>query len=88
MTLSLRELKEYLINKQGYTTTPKHSQLNDLIDLLNNMYNFRNQPEPGTGSGYYSGVTCTGHTGTSYEGDISLGDINAKAVSVKPCKLS
>jgi hypothetical protein len=46
MTLSLRELKEYLIAKEGYTIQPNHSQLADLKELVDGMINVRNEPPP------------------------------------------
>ena len=73
MDLSLRGLKEYLIAKQGYDITPGHSQLNDLRDLINDMYRVRSEN------------TCPAHSGTSYTGYLSLGDIYAAAQQLYPC---
>gem|GEM_PF-1815646 len=73
MDLSLRGLKEYLIAKQGYSITPGHSQLNDLRDLINDMYRVRSEN------------TCPAHSGTSYTGYLSLGDIYAAAQQLYPC---
>lgn len=82
MTLSLRELKEYLIAKEGYTINPNHNQLADLKELVNDMINVRNESPPSSGPGSYSGTTCNGHQNIeSYS--LSLGDI--KALDIKGC---
>lgn len=82
MTLSLRELKEYLITKGGYTITPSHNQLADLKALVDNMMDIRNEAPPSTGSGHYSGTNCIGHQAiTDYK--LSLGDINS--LDIKGC---
>lgn len=73
MPLSLSELKEYLITKEGYDISPRASSLDDLKQLLNNMYQVRNQN------------TCVSHIGTSYEGSLSLGDMYDVGQSLKPC---
>lgn len=82
MGLSLRELKDYLIEKGGYTITPSHNQLTDLKILVDDMMNVRSENPPSTGSGSYSGTNCIGHTIQSgYK--LSLGDINA--LDIKGC---
>lgn len=73
MDLSLRGLKEYLIAKQGYDITPGHSQLNDLKELINDMYRVRSEN------------TCPAHSGTAYTGYLSLGDIYSAAQQLYPC---
>lgn len=82
MTLSLRELKEYLIAKEGYTISPSHSQLADLKALVEDMMNVRSESPPSYGSGYYSGTNCIGHQNIS-DFKLSLGDINA--LDIKGC---
>ena len=74
MGLSLRELKEQLIAKQGYTITPNHNQLSDLKELVDDMMNVRSESPPSSGSGYYSGTNCIGHI-IPTEYNLSLGDI-------------
>lgn len=82
MGLSLKELKEELIAKEGYTITPNHNQLADLKALVDDMMNVRSESPPSSGSGYYSGTTCSGHVHHSgYK--LSLGDINA--LDIKSC---
>lgn len=82
MGLSLKELKEYLVAKQGYTITPNHSQLMDLKLLVDDMMSVRSESSPGTGSGYNSGTKCIGHqVVTDYK--VSLGDI--KSLNIKSC---
>ena len=82
MGLSLRELKEELMAKQGYTITPHHNQLSDLKALVDDMVNVRSQNPPSSGSGSYSGVTCSGHTAPG-EYNLSLGDISN--LDIKGC---
>lgn len=82
MVLSLRELKEYLIAKEGYTINPNHSQLADLKALVNDMMAVRNEAPPSSGSGYYSGTNCIGHQNIS-DFKLSLGDI--AAIDIKRC---
>lgn len=81
MGLSLRELKEQLIAKQGYTITPAHNQLNDLKVLVDDMMNVRSASPPSSGSGSYSGTNCVGHLQSDYK--LSLGDISG--LDIKGC---
>ncbi len=82
MGLSLRELKDTLISKGGYTITPAYTQLADLKSLVDNMMAVRSGAAPGSGSGSYSGITCTGHQNVGNY-SLSLGDINA--LNIKGC---
>lgn len=82
MSLSLRELKEYLKNKGGYSIEPNHNQLKDLRDLVDDMMEQRSGTPPSTGSGSYSGITCIGHTPVG-DYNLSLGDINT--LDIKGC---
>lgn len=82
MSLSLKELKEQLVSKGGYTITPKYSQLDDLRTLIDNMMAVRNEASPSTGSGYYSGTNCIGHQ-PIIDFDLSLGDFNS--IDIKGC---
>ena len=75
MGLSLFELKTAMTAKQGYTISPQNRHLQDLKVLLNDMYTTRGS----------AGNTCTGHSGASYTGMLSLGDMNTALLSVKPC---
>lgn len=82
MSLSLRELKEYLKSKGGYSTEPNHSQLQDLKSLVDDMMEQRSGTPPSSGSGSYSGVTCTEHMPVG-DYNLSLGDINT--LDIKGC---
>lgn len=82
MGLSLRELKEELIAKGGYTITPNHSQLADLKSLVDDMLNVRSGSPPGSGSGYRSGTTCNGHQAIN-DYELSLGNIGD--LDIKGC---
>lgn len=71
--LSLRQLKEKLIEK-GYTVEPKHSQLQDLKELVNDMINYRNN----------SRIQCNGHINQDFNNSLSIGDINKFSDNIKP----
>lgn len=75
MALSLRELMNTMIAKQGYLISPQYRQILDLKNLVNDMYSVRNA----------SGSVCTGHSGTTYTGKLSLGDINSVVSAIKAC---
>lgn len=72
--LSLRQLKEKLIEKKGYTAEPKHSQLQDLKELVNDMISYRSR----------SGVQCSGHIARDFEEPLSLGNIEDFSNDIKP----
>ena len=73
MNLSLRGLKEYLIEKEGYSITPEHNHLQNLKSLLDDMYDYRSQN------------TCTSHVGTEYIGELSLGDMYSAGSNLTNC---
>ena len=73
MDLSLRSLKEYLMTKEGHGITPQHNHLNDLKNLLNDMYAVR------------SASTCVQHVGTSYTGGLSIGEMYDKGKELTQC---
>ena len=75
--ISLTTVKVDLMAKRGYTTTPGHSQLEELRALVNNMLAVRRQPLSGGGpKDNIYGSVCTGHTTkTTYDGNLSLADI-------------
>ena len=75
--ISLATVKVDLMAKRGYTTTPGHSQLEELRALVNNMLAVRRQPLSGSGpKDNIYGSVCAGHTTkTTYDGNLSLADI-------------
>lgn len=75
MGLSLQELKQMLIAKKGYSISPRSDHLQDLKTLLNDMYQARSTP----------GVSCSGHSGSSYSGQMSLADMKSAGDQLKPC---
>ena len=80
MSISLRQLRDLLINKEGYTIPPKYRNLKDLKTLINNMNDVRSEPlitctedEPNFN---ISGSRCTNHIHYPYEYEhISLGNL-------------
>ncbi len=89
MPLSLKQLKEYLLSKGGFTGTHHHNELNDLKNLLNNLYEYRDQSPPSTSSGDNSGVTCNTHIQGNryhdYKDTLSLQDINEAPITTCSC---
>ena len=72
--ISLRGVKEKAESKQGYTVTPQHRHLQDLKNLLDDLYSVR------------AGAHCPSHTGSEYTGNLSVGDMNqALDNEIAPC---
>lgn len=74
--LNLITLKSIVNIKKGYNSNSVTiNSLKDLRNLLNDMYNVRAA----------SGAYCSGHTGTSYTGKVSLKEMNNALNNLKAC---
>ena len=82
MGLSLRELRDIMVSKGGYSTaTPPNTDLIDLKNLLIELYNGRVVTLPADTGANLSGTTCAAHSGDASLSKTSLSDISAKVPS-------
>ena len=86
--LSLQSVKAFLVEKEGYTSTPSHSSLRTLETLMYNMYAYRSRGLQGQGlKENISGVICIAHSTPRADprSYLSLKGIMDMASSLKLC---